>query len=142
MSPRALASQLRSFNIVPGTVWIDSTRSAKGYKREAFLNVWSRYISPVVSVNPSRPAENLGIFHISNRQEEEILTDKTRLNAALTNDPDVLTDRTPPEIGNTRLSDIQRARLASHEDDAEERAAIQDDGMDIPDFLIRPIANY
>ena len=37
------------------------------------------------------------------------------------------------------ITDIERARLAANEDDPEERAALQDDGMEIPDFLIRPL---
>lgn len=141
MSARALASQLRSFKIGSGTVWPNATRSAKGYKREAFLNVWSRCIPPAVSVNPSGPAENRGVSGIPIRQEEEILTDTKPLKPMATNSSDVLTDKIPPEAESAPVSETEHTRLATPDDAPEERAAIQNDGMDIPDFLRRKHAD-
>ena len=140
MSARALASQLRSFKIAPATVRISADRTAKGYKREAFLEAWSRYVSPALSVTTSQPREIRDFSRSQSVTREENVTDRKPLKPMLTTDCDVVTDRITLESGNTTLSDIERARLATHEDDDEERAAIQDDGMDIPDFLIRPIA--
>ena len=125
MSPRALASQLKSFKIVPGTVWLDSGRSAKGYKRAPFLNVWSRYVSPVLSVNPSGPAENLAFSATLSVRNNQDLTDRKPPKPALSNGPDGLTDRIPPSPENSELSDLQRGQLATLEDDSEERAALQ-----------------
>jgi Protein of unknown function (DUF3631) len=50
MSARALAEQLKPFNIVPRTIRLeDGTK--KGYLRENFLSIWERYVT---DKNPSR----------------------------------------------------------------------------------------
>jgi len=40
---KQLASRLRDYGILSETIWIDS-RSAKGYKRAAFEDTWTRYL--------------------------------------------------------------------------------------------------
>jgi Protein of unknown function (DUF3631) len=40
---KQLANRLRAYGIISETVWIDG-KSAKGYKRAAFEDVWTRYL--------------------------------------------------------------------------------------------------
>ena len=40
---KQLASRLRDYGILSETIWIES-RSAKGYKRAPFEDVWRRYL--------------------------------------------------------------------------------------------------
>jgi hypothetical protein len=53
LTQHELAKLLRPFDIRPVTVWLSGGRTAKGYKREDFEGVWTRYLSP----NPSGPSE-------------------------------------------------------------------------------------
>jgi hypothetical protein len=43
LSQKQLANRLRAYGIVPETVWVEG-KSAKGYKRAAFEDVWTRYV--------------------------------------------------------------------------------------------------
>ena len=128
MSPRALASQLKSFKIVPGSIRLDAARTAKGYRRESFLNAWSRYVTPVLSGTTAQPAETLDFLHNLSGTNKEAVPDRETPKPALTNGCAVVPDRIPPRPENRELSDLQRGQLATLEDDAEERSAIQIDG--------------
>ncbi|MCZ6763733.1 MAG: DUF3631 domain-containing protein [Alphaproteobacteria bacterium] len=119
MSARALASQLKGFKIYSGTVHVEGLNKAsgqKGYKRESFVNTWSRYLTPDSSVQTSKPAENKDISPILSVQEKEARTDKKPPKPAPSNGSDGWTDRTPPSGQEHAVDD----------DIAEERAAIID----------------
>jgi hypothetical protein len=47
-----LAKLLKPFKIVPGTVRLADSTTAKGYKRESFFDLWGRYFQ---TVTPSQP---------------------------------------------------------------------------------------
>jgi hypothetical protein len=51
MTAANLAKLLKPYNITPGTVRIGSVTS-KGYKREAFNDVWNRYLAPLSDESP------------------------------------------------------------------------------------------
>ena len=62
LTPRGLASLLGPFGIAPGTIRADGIATAggtaKGYKRNAFVQVWKNYSihdTPFPSVTPSQP---------------------------------------------------------------------------------------
>ena len=140
MSAQALAGQLKELKIRPGTHVFEGQRRAKGYKREAFEQAWNRYLPPqpsVPAVTPLQPAENLDFSPILSVTEKKAVTDRTTPKPAPSNGSNGVTDKTPPDGGNTDLSDLVRAQMATLEDDADERAALQDDGLDLPDFLRR-----
>jgi hypothetical protein len=50
MTDRALASELKAFNIYPGNIRLDEGQK-KGYRRDSFLSSWIRYVT---DHNPSR----------------------------------------------------------------------------------------
>ena len=126
MTARALASQLKPFKIAPHTIRPDATRTAKGYKRNDFINVFSRYLPHVLSVTTSQPAETLDFSQNLSVTNGADVTDRNSPKPAVSNVCDVVTDRTPQIPGNEEITDDQRAILATLEDDAEERAALQD----------------
>jgi hypothetical protein len=44
LSKTKLAQLLKPFGIVPGTIRLDHSLTAKGYVREAFVDAWKRYL--------------------------------------------------------------------------------------------------
>ena len=50
---KQLANRLRDYQIVSETVWIGG-KSAKGYKRAAFEDVWTRYLAGIRDFDPSK----------------------------------------------------------------------------------------
>ncbi len=74
ITPRQLARQLEAFSIRPGTIRIE-VGTAKGYKKEAFKDAWSRYL-PFSSVTTSQVNATTGLSPISIRHNGEDVTDE------------------------------------------------------------------
>jgi len=93
ITPRQLARQLDAFSIRPGTIRTDAS-TAKGYKKEAFRDAWSRYL-PFRSVTPSQPAENLALSPNPIRHNGENVTDEKTPKPAVSLGCDGVTDENP-----------------------------------------------
>ena len=112
---RQLARQLAPFNITPTTIRTD-TSTAKGYKKDAFKDAWSRY-GPIPSVTPSQVNATAGLSPISIRNNGEDVTDEQTPKTTVSLGCDGVTDE------NGGCGDKQCFEV---EDDLEERAAIQE----------------
>ena len=121
---RQIARLLAPFHIAPGTIRTE-TGTLKGYQRDKFFDVFARYlpIDPSHRHNPQKSAENGYDRSVTAGID---VTDGKMSKPAVSNVCDGVTDGIPenPEIG--EITDDQRAILATLEDDAEERAALQD----------------
>jgi hypothetical protein len=75
ITPNNLARQLKKFKIYPGTIRIFG-ETAKGYRKEDFEEVWSRYCpsSPLSTVTTSQPASLLDETAFSNRNTHPAVT--------------------------------------------------------------------
>ncbi len=135
ISPTQIARLLKIFGIAPGSIrWRDET--PKGYQLNAFMDVFARYL-PNRNATPPQPTVTEALGDISNRHNNELVAAGKTPKPAVSNGCDGVAAQIPPTPGNNDLSDDQRAHLATLEDDAEERAALRDDGLDLPDFLRR-----
>jgi putative DNA primase/helicase len=67
MTALALSRLLKPYHITPGTVWLPSGKSLKGYRAEQFADAFSRYLPDpsLRAVRPSEPAEKLALSEIS-----------------------------------------------------------------------------
>lgn len=66
LKPHDLAKLLKPFDIRPGTVKLTDGRTAKGYKREDFIDSWTRHLPPDPSP-PSPSASDAAIVDSSTR---------------------------------------------------------------------------
>ena len=116
---RQLARQLEGFSIRPGTIRT-GTGTARGYKKEAFKDAWSRYL-PFSSDTPTQVNATAGLSPISIRHKGGDVSDEK-------------TPKPTASLGCVGVSDekgvsgdarLFRA-LESLDDDPEERAAIQE----------------
>jgi hypothetical protein len=57
LNDRGLASRLRQYGIRPQTIRIDGETTRRGYRRQDFLDVWSRYVDPPPSPATSETSE-------------------------------------------------------------------------------------
>jgi putative DNA primase/helicase len=136
ISPSQLARLLRRYGITPGSIrWGEET--PKGYQLSAFKDAFARYL-PRQNATTPQSAEISEKLAISKRHSNTSVAAEKSPKPVLTNGCGVVAARTPGITQEHQLSDIERARMATLEDDPEERAAIKSDGMDIPEFLKRP----
>lgn len=77
---RQLANLLRPYGPRPRTIWLDDDSSAKGYRREDFLEAWERWLPPS---EPSEPSGASGAADLVSgiSHEQAVLTDLTDLTA-------------------------------------------------------------
>jgi len=90
---RQLARQLEGFSIRPGTIRTGGG-TAKGYKREAFRDAWSRYL-PFSSVTPSQVNATAGLSPISIRHNRGNVTDEKTPKPTASLGCDGVTDENP-----------------------------------------------
>jgi hypothetical protein len=59
LTPRDLARRLRGYDIRPGTVRLPNGSTPKGYKRDSFLDAWTRYVpdAPQPDDAPHQPPQ-------------------------------------------------------------------------------------
>jgi hypothetical protein len=76
ISKTGIAKLLRRYEIRPHTVRFDDETTAKGYKREQFEDVWSRYlpVPPSATVTTSQPASLSGKPPDRNRHQNSGVT--------------------------------------------------------------------
>ncbi len=98
LTPRGLAKLLRSFGVVPGTIRADGiatgSKTAKGYKRSAFVKVWNDYSiedTPSPSVTPSQPLHSNDSSGSSSVTNLNPVTDKKSHKAPAANGCDGVT---------------------------------------------------
>ena len=111
LTARGLSGLLKPFGIRSGTVRLADDATAKGYKREAFEDAWTRYLPgtgsvSVTSVTMAQPSRKPALFYPS--QEPDVTDTKHASNrhgyAGVTD----VTDRTPHTGANELLQDSLR----------------------------------
>ncbi|MEE9250363.1 MAG: DUF3631 domain-containing protein [Alphaproteobacteria bacterium] len=112
---RQLARQLGGFGIAPGTIRTEAG-TAKGYKKEAFKDAWSRYL-PFSSVTTSQVNATAVLSPISIRHKGGDVTDEKTPKPAASLGCDGVTDENGG-YGERQCFEV--------DDDPEERAAIQE----------------
>jgi putative DNA primase/helicase len=105
---RQLARQLEAFSVRPGTIRTEAT-TAKGYKKEAFKDAWSRYL-PFSSVTPSQVNATAALSPISIRHKGGDVTDEKTPKPAVSLGCDGVTDEIP-ESGVKHEKEPWRERL-------------------------------
>ena len=136
ITPTQVARLLAGFAIAPGTIKISKDVTARGYHKDRFDDAFARYLpsEPTPQHNPQKTDKN--DVSEPTPHAQAVLAQKVPKPAPTNGGVGVLAE-IPPEAGYSELSDDQRGYLATLEDDAEERGALQDDGLDLPDFLRR-----
>lgn len=84
IGPRHVAKLLRNYRIRPETLRLGSSTLAKGYRREAFVDAWTRYLpDPSVAPLHSKPDANLvgsvsvtKQFGVTDHDSRELAPDK------------------------------------------------------------------
>ena len=102
LSPRGLATLLKSFGIAPSTIRLDGDATPKGYKRAAFEPVWKRYDIPS-SEAPPKPSATTPQLKVSTGFDDSIsatspdrVADGKSLNSAVGNGCGVVAATNPP----------------------------------------------
>ena len=131
ISASQLARHLRKYGIVSGSIrWREET--PKGYQLSAFFDVFARYLPNQAATTPQTIVTK-ALSDIPSRHNIQSVAVGKPPKPTPTNGCGVVAAGIPPTPGNTEISDLERPL----EDDVDERAALQDDGMDLPDFLRR-----
>ena len=105
LSARGMAKLLKPFGITPGTVRLDQYQTSKGYKRTAFVPVWTQYgvlpskDPPAQSVTTSQVNGSVGSRDSQSVTSLDVVTDTKLLKLASSKGCDVVTDTEPPLCG-------------------------------------------
>ena len=124
LSPRGLATLLKSFGIAPSTIRLDGDATPKGYKRAAFEPVWKRYDIPSSEAPPKPSATtpqlkvSAGFVDSVSATSPDRVADGKSLNSAVGNGCGVVAATNPPSTGNGASDDVEKgAAITGHDDD-------------------------
>ena len=133
LSPRGLATLLKSFGIAPSTIRVNGGATPKGYKRAAFEPVWKRYDIPS-SEDPPKPSATTPQLKVSagfgdsvSATSPDRVADGKSLNSAVGNGCGVVAATNPPSTGN------------GASDDVEKRAEVMENGGGLSSEEVKPL---
>jgi hypothetical protein len=93
-----LAGRLKPFKILPGSIRLDDGRTAKGYYRRAFDDVFTRYLAsaPIQTVTTSQAKESAAFGENRNVTNNNVVTVQKRETPSVSAGCDVVTVQNPP----------------------------------------------